>query len=194
MSTLKSSSDHLTINADGASKNILFQANGVQKASISSAGLLTSTTIDATVLTGALPAVPTFHSSGDTQAITTATATKKTLTSPTIDTDSGFDDTNNRYTPNTAGTYLVTAVAVYNAPSDATACNTYIYKNGSAVAGTELSNANGSNNITGVVSVLVAMNGSSDYVEMFVYHAHGSNRNILTGDARTYLQAVRVST
>ena len=194
MSTLKSSSDHLTINADGASKNILFQANGVQKASISSAGLLTSTTIDATVLTGALPAVPTFHSSGDTQAITTATVTKKTLTSPTIDTDSGFDDTNNRYTPNTAGTYLVTAVAVYNAPSDGTGCYTSIYKNGSAVGTTESITASGSHNLSTIISVLVAMNGSSDYVEMFVYHTHGSNRNILEGNARTYLQAVRVST
>lgn len=57
MSTLKSSDDHLTLNADGSSKNILFQADGVQKASISSAGLLTSTTIDATVLTGNLPAI-----------------------------------------------------------------------------------------------------------------------------------------
>ena len=57
MSTLKSSDDHLTLNADGSSKNILFQADGVQKASISSAGLLTSTTIDATALTGNLPAI-----------------------------------------------------------------------------------------------------------------------------------------
>jgi microcystin-dependent protein len=57
MSTIKSSDDHLTLNADGSSKNILFQADGVQKASISSAGLLTSTTIDATVLTGNLPAI-----------------------------------------------------------------------------------------------------------------------------------------
>jgi len=57
MSTLKSADDHLTLNADGSSKNILFQADGVQKASISSAGLLTSTTIDATVLTGNLPAL-----------------------------------------------------------------------------------------------------------------------------------------
>jgi hypothetical protein len=57
MSTIKSSADHLTINADGASKDIKFQANGVQKASISSAGAFTSTTIDATVLTGALPAI-----------------------------------------------------------------------------------------------------------------------------------------
>jgi len=57
MSTVTSSNEHLTFNADGSSKNILFQANGTQKASISSAGLFTSTTIDATVLTGTLPAI-----------------------------------------------------------------------------------------------------------------------------------------
>ena len=57
MSTIKSADEHLTLNADGTSKNILFQADGVQKASISSAGLFTSTTIDATALTGNLPAI-----------------------------------------------------------------------------------------------------------------------------------------
>ena len=57
MSTIKSSDEHLTINADGSSKDIKFQANGVEKASISSAGLFTSATIDATKLTGNLPAI-----------------------------------------------------------------------------------------------------------------------------------------
>ena len=57
MSTIKSSAEHLTLNADGASKDIKFQANGVEKASISSAGAFTSTTIDATKLTGNLPAI-----------------------------------------------------------------------------------------------------------------------------------------
>jgi len=57
MSTIKSSNEHLTLNADGSSKDIKFQANGVEKASISSAGAFTSTTIDATKLTGALPAI-----------------------------------------------------------------------------------------------------------------------------------------
>jgi len=52
MSTIKSSNEHLTFNADGSAKEIRFQANGTQKASISSAGLFTSTTIDATVLAG----------------------------------------------------------------------------------------------------------------------------------------------
>jgi hypothetical protein len=38
MSTIKSSSDHLTLNADGASKDIKFQANGVEKVVIDSSG------------------------------------------------------------------------------------------------------------------------------------------------------------
>ena len=70
MSTIKSSSEHLTLNADGAGKEIKFQANGVEKASISSAGAFTSTSIDATKLTGT---VPNFTSTGiDDNATSTA--------------------------------------------------------------------------------------------------------------------------
>ena len=68
MSTIKSADEHLTLNADGTSKNILFQADGVQKASISSAGLFTSTTIDATKLTGNLPAISGASLTGLTSA------------------------------------------------------------------------------------------------------------------------------
>jgi hypothetical protein len=47
MSTIKSSDEHLTLNADGSSKDIKFQANGVEKASLSSAGNLALTgTVD----------------------------------------------------------------------------------------------------------------------------------------------------
>ncbi len=51
MSTIKSSAEDLTLNADG-SNEVKFQINAVEKASISSAGAFTSTTIDATKLTG----------------------------------------------------------------------------------------------------------------------------------------------
>mgnify|MGYP001403341218 CR=1 FL=1 len=44
MSTIKSSNEHLTFNADGTAKEIRFQADGTQKASISSAGAFTATT------------------------------------------------------------------------------------------------------------------------------------------------------
>jgi len=70
MSTLKSNNENMTINADGASSEVKFQANGVEKASISAAGAFTSTTIDATKLTGT---IPNFTSTGiDDNATSTA--------------------------------------------------------------------------------------------------------------------------
>ena len=83
MSTIKSSDEHLTINADGSGKDIKFQANGVEKASISSAGAFTSTTIDATKLTGDLPAISGANLTGvGVSGITSsADATAMTITS-----------------------------------------------------------------------------------------------------------------
>jgi len=57
MSKIKSDDSDITIDASGSGRDIKFQANGVEKASISSAGAFTSTTIDATKLTGNLPAI-----------------------------------------------------------------------------------------------------------------------------------------
>jgi len=57
MSIIKSQDEDLTLNAHGSGNDIKFQSNGVEKASISSAGAFTSTTIDATKLTGNLPAI-----------------------------------------------------------------------------------------------------------------------------------------
>jgi hypothetical protein len=57
MSTIKSDSADLTLNCDGGSSSLKIQIDGTEKASISSAGLLTSVSIDATKLTGNLPAI-----------------------------------------------------------------------------------------------------------------------------------------
>jgi len=43
MSTIKSSNEHITINADGSGNDILFQSNGSQVASISDGGVVTAT-------------------------------------------------------------------------------------------------------------------------------------------------------
>ena len=80
MSTIKSSDEHLTLNADGSSKDIKFQANGVEKASISSSGAFTSTSIDATKLTGALPAISGANLTGVGVAGITSTADATAIT------------------------------------------------------------------------------------------------------------------
>ena len=109
MSKIQSSAEHLTLNADGNSKDIKFQANGVEKASISSAGAFTSTTIDATKLTGNLPAisgaaltgvgVAGITSSADATAMT-ITSDEKVLVNETV---SGHAD---------AGTTVITNKAL----------------------------------------------------------------------------------
>jgi hypothetical protein len=131
MSTIKSSSDHLTINADGASKDIKFQANGVEKASISSAGAFTSTTIDATKLTGNLPAISgasltgvggTYGATtyaGSPMSITSNAATVINLTNLANDTSSGsITVSSGTVTIGTAGRYLIHASARIDNISD----------------------------------------------------------------------------
>ena len=67
MSTIKSSAENLTLNADGANNDIIFQSNGSNVATLDQAGLLTATTfagsgssltaLPAAQLTGTLPAI-----------------------------------------------------------------------------------------------------------------------------------------
>ena len=45
MSTIKSSAENLTLNADGANNDIKFQSNGVEKASIDQDGKLTASAL-----------------------------------------------------------------------------------------------------------------------------------------------------
>ena len=55
MSTIKSSAENLTLNADGANNDIKFQSNGSEVASIDQAGLVTATSLNTTgnILAGA---------------------------------------------------------------------------------------------------------------------------------------------
>jgi hypothetical protein len=67
MSTIKSSAENLTLNADGANNDIIFQSNGSNVATLDQAGLLTATSfagsgasltaLPAANLTGTLPAI-----------------------------------------------------------------------------------------------------------------------------------------
>ena len=67
MSTIKSSAENLTLNADGANNDIKFQSNGVEVGSLTEAGVLTATSfagsgasltaLPAANLTGTLPAI-----------------------------------------------------------------------------------------------------------------------------------------
>jgi hypothetical protein len=85
MSTIKSSAEHLTLNADGASKDIKFQANGVEKGSLSSTGVMTATS---------------FAGSGANLTGLPADSSKVDKANPTITNDLTIDDASNTPTIN----------------------------------------------------------------------------------------------
>lgn len=151
---------------------------------------------------GALPTfqaapggTPSFQgisiSRGSNQSITTATFTKVQLNSETYDTEGDFDSTTNyRWTPLTAGKYLVTAGIYYASMSDAKLVYCSIYKNGSVIA-SRAYHTGSATDITATCTTIVDMNGSTDYIELYCYHNNGSNINITnTTNMQGYLAGV----
>ena len=110
---------------------------------------------------GSFPAFVAYRSGN--QTVTSNTATKLALNAETFDTDNCFDSTTNyRFTPTTAGKYTV-GLNMYI--SGAGYC--MIYKNGAEIYRVQYINANES----GGSSVLVEMNGTTDYLEFFGFTA-----------------------
>jgi hypothetical protein len=109
------------------------------------------------------------------QTLTDETVTKVQANTETFDTDNCYDNaTNYRFTPTTAGKYFV----YFQAFPEALALNVlfnpvlYIYKNGSSYAPMSFVSNNSTFSSTQPITVncIVNMNGSTDYVEAFVYN------------------------
>jgi hypothetical protein len=99
------------------------------------------------------------------QTISAATWTKIQFSTEEFDTNNCYDPTTNyRFTPNVAGYYLITVIAETNASS--TMC-VAVYKNGSTYR--RVWSSNPGTGMSGIVTSLVYMNGSTDYVEGYVY-------------------------
>lgn len=118
------------------------------------------------------------HKGGSAQSISHATFTKLQLNTKVFDTTSDFDNsTNYRFTPSVEGYYLITVNGFIANLSDGKYAITTIYKNGSEVhRGTQVLQGGVSSSLS-VASGLIYMNGSTDYVESYIYHNYGSSRN-----------------
>jgi hypothetical protein len=126
-----------------------------------------------------------------TTTINNSTATKIALQLEEFDTASAFDSTTNyRFTPQVAGYYQVNGTV--NFAASATGFRFInIYKNGSSVKSGQNS-VGGSINFTQiVVSALVYLNGSTDYIEL--YGNQNSGGALATsGNSDVYFQASMV--
>ena len=112
------------------------------------------------------------------------TYTKVQFNTETFDTDSAYDNSSNyRFTPQTAGKYLVYASVKHNPTSSHNlgVAITAIYKNGSIEAGFEIGESDNVNVVTTGGSKVLDMNGSSDYIECYVYQSTTGTPQIESG-------------
>jgi hypothetical protein len=157
---------------------------------VSGTTTLTLPTTTGTVITtgstfaGTGPAFSAY--AGTTTSITTATFTKVALNTENFDTNSNFDSvTNYRFTPTVAGYYQINGVVFVGAGVSGFS-QTFIYKNGSAyVAGNVI--ANSVNGQISTASDLINFNGSTDYVELYVYQNSGSPLSTVASSTSTKL-------
>lgn len=130
-----------------------------------SSGSCTGNAATATRLASA-PAFGAFNNA--VQALTASTWTKVNLQSEEFDTDNLFNPTTARFTPTVAGYYQVNGTVSLTAAAQVISA---IYKNGTA-------NRLGANIVSGgasVVSGLVFLNGTTDFIELWGWSSTAQN-------------------
>jgi hypothetical protein len=161
-------------------ETISFFVSSVLNAIPATAGAVTSSyLLDASVTQAKLaagvagngPAFSAYHASS-VQVINTTTFTKVQFNAETFDTANCFDPTTNyRFTPNVAGYYQINVTLTSNYATLKRFLY-QIYKNGSNFAGgvdLDKGSAEASSFNTVSSGALIYMNGTTDYLEVYVY-------------------------
>ena len=128
-----------------------------------------------TNVAGTGPAFSAYLSA--TQNITTSTNTKYAAATKRFDTNTCYDTTNYRFTPNVSGYYQIVFSNWFATGS--TSLVGFIYKNGSQYARSYNQMTNGQN--VGCTA-LVYFNGSTDYVEAYVQQGSGGTLSLDASD------------
>ena len=126
---------------------------------------------------GGTPAFSAYLSAN--QSIANNTITKAQINTEEFDTASCFDTTTYRFTPNVAGYYQINVGGTISGSAATAAIVMYIYKNGSAYKLSYSTYNNQSGSGGAVVSSIVYMNGTTDYLEFYAYQQTGASQNLI---------------
>lgn len=139
--------------------------------------------------TGVLGSSKGFAATATVQSAGATAYSKYQFDTEVFDPAGEYDATTNyRYTPLRAGKYLVTVTGGLQAIADGKAFGVAIYKNG-ANAGLTFPYTGATGNTTTSVTRLIDMNGSTDYLEAYVYNGDSSDRNTMQGATNTHFSA-----
>ncbi len=133
---------------------------------------------------------PSFYAySSSSQVINSDSYTLASCETELWDTDSAYDTSNSRFTPQVAGKYFITGMIRFNSGTDFNDNILRIYKNGTNVVQHQQSNFHYECN---TVSAIIDLNGSSDYVEIFGYHNSGGNVSNDSGTELNFFQGYKI--
>ena len=121
------------------------------------------------------------------QTITDAVATKVTFGTEEFDTENCF--ASSRFTPTVAGYYYVSATLTHR-QTNITDAVLAIYKNGSSFKrAAEWGDTSSTQDGLGMsAAALISMNGSTDYLEIYIYSDGTGNATEIGGSTTTYFQ------
>jgi hypothetical protein len=117
------------------------------------------------------------------QSIANASLTIIQFNAELYDSGSCFDTSTYKFTPNVAGKYWINATVRMGTSTDASSCQVEIFKNAASFNRVNMNNVH----YTSIVnSVIVDMNGSSDYIQAKIYQDTGGAANIQYNSDSTY--------
>lgn len=172
----------VTINAAStASATVLtVPATNANLVTTGDSGSITQTMLGAGVV-GNGPAFGVYSTAA--QTVTTNTWTKIQMNVEEFDTANCFDSTTNyRFTPNVAGYYQINGAASITTSTDYMTVG--IYKNGGEFK--RGSDVRATNTYSLTVGCLIYLNGSTDYIEFWIYQGSGGNRTINSSPINNY--------
>jgi hypothetical protein len=149
----------------------------IADSAITTAKIAAGAVIQADLATGVAGTGPTFSAYQSTlQSVPNGSATKFQLQSEYWDTASCFDSTTNyRFTPNVAGYYQINGNVLWASSTPISLM--MLYKNGSFYQKGFQSANGGSYVTTASISTMVYLNGSTDYVELYIFQNSGGSLN-----------------
>jgi hypothetical protein len=158
--------------------------SGIVSANIQ-AGAILQANLSSTTASGG-PAFSAYLSSN--QTITNTTYTKVTINSENFDTASCFDTASARFTPNAAGYYLANFTARLNGSASPQIYVWQLRKNGVAVYELNVNTNIPTYDARSLIG-LISMNGTTDYLEAWVYFNTGGTNTVLGTTGDTYFEA-----
>ena len=197
-------SGNLQVGQDGtASNNFTWYQPAVADGTVRlGQGVAGATTKDMVTISGstitlggnlvqASTAAPAFsaYRTGTQSGISVATLTKVQINTEVFDTNNNFDSTTNyRFTPTVAGYYFVTGHVGSPTLSTSIEILAAIAKNSTQITWGGTGSSKGGIYPESLTTTLVYLNGTTDYVELFVYGT-GATFSLEGDQLNTYFQA-----